>query len=292
MLLQHLRGVSFRNLAQEYEVSPATAYRRAKEALDELPHCADITRKYCSKFHGIILVDGKYLKVKRYDRKIPVLYGIDYNTHDIPTYILSRGENYKTCITYFQSLRLLNYPLKGMVCDDNINIIQACKYVYPQAVIQICHNHYKENIRRTLQTRTDETYRPFMHSIETVLGVKRSILDIHRRARGILKTYQRDQICSSVLIDIQRRQENLFAYHKLKGLPITNNLIECYNSHLQGRLKTIKGFESFCHAKSWLNGYFIQRRTKKFTDCAGKFKKLNGKCSLQLTQKKNPKLFY
>jgi len=291
LLLQHLRGVSFRNLAEEHNISPATAYRKTKQALDKLPHCADITRKYCTKFHGIILVDGKYVKVKRYDRKIPVLYGIDYKTHDIPTYLLSRGENYRTCMTYFQSLRLLNYPLQGMVCDDNINIIQACKQVYPQAVVQICHNHYKENIRRTLQVRTDETYRSFMRSIESILGVKRSILDIHKRARGIFKAYQNDQLCSSVLIDIQRRQEHLFGYQSLKGLPITTNLIECYNSHLQGRLKTIKGFESFTHAKNWLNGYFIQRRTKKLTDCSGKFRNLNGKTSLELTQTKNPKIF-
>ena len=178
-----------------------------------------------------------------------------------------------------------------MVCDDNINIIQACKNIYPSAIVQICHNHYKENIRKVLQVRTDEQYRPFMQAVASILGKKRSLDDLQKRASGILKKYQQDQRCVSVMIDIQRRHEHLFAYQNLKGLPITNNLIECYNSHLQGRLKTIKGFQSFTHAKSWLNGYFIQRRMKKFTDCSGKFKNLNGKSSLQLTQIKNPKIF-
>ena len=224
------------------------------------------------------------MKVKGYGHKIPVVYGIDYNTHDIPTYILSRGENYKTCVAYFKSLRLLNYPLQGMVCDDNINIIQACRYIYPHSVIQICHNHYKENIRKNLQVRTDATYKSFMQSIETILGKKRSSLDLNHRARGIFNSYQFDPRCSSILVDIQRREEVLFAYRNLKGLPVTTNLIECYNSHLQGRLKTIKGFESFKHANYWINAYFLRRRTKKMTDCSGKFKRLNGKTSLSKTQ--------
>lgn len=66
-------------------------------------------------------------------------------------------------------------------------------------------------------------------------------------------------------------------------VPRTNNLIESYNSHLESRLKTLKGFKSFIHADNWLNAYFIHRRSKTFTDCEGKFKRLNGFCSLQKT---------
>jgi hypothetical protein len=98
-----------------------TAYRKCISALEDLPHCADITRKYCSKFSGILLVDGKYIKVKGFDRKIPVIYGIDYLTHDIPTYIFSVSENYQTLKKFFSSLRLLNYPLYSLVSDDNLN---------------------------------------------------------------------------------------------------------------------------------------------------------------------------
>ena len=72
----------------------------------------------------------------------------------------------------------------------------------------------------------------------------------------------------------------------VKHTPRTNNLIESFNSHLQGRLKTIKGFESFNHAELWLNAYFLRRRTKKFTDCEGKFKSLNGKSSIEITSGK------
>jgi transposase-like protein len=259
--------------------------RKVHAVLDNLPHCADVTRKWCDRFCGIILVDGKYVSVKGYQTKVPVIYGIDYLSHDIPTFLLSKAENYPSCLTYFKSLRLLNYPLQALVCDDNRNIYEACKFVYPKAVVQLCHNHYKENIRRTLQTRTNPMYQPFMREVMAVLGVKRAPLDRQKRLVAMVQTYRQDERCLSVLTDIYKRRDVLFGHEQVKGVPLTTNLIESYNSHLQGRLKTIKGFESFAHAKVWLNGYFIKRRIQKFTDCRGKFKDLNGKTSLEKTKK-------
>jgi len=259
-----------------------------------LPHCADVTRRYCSRFCGILLVDGKYASVKGYDRKIPVIYGVDYLTHDIPTYLLTKGENYQSCVTFFKALRLLNYPLQGLVCDDNINIIQACQFVYPRAVIQIYTNHYKENIRRQLQVRTDPTYQSFMGEIESLFKKKRSKDDIAKRANKVMKIYGNNDVCIKIIADIYKRRQELFAHLQMQGIPNTTNLIECLNSHLQGRLKTIKGFQSFQHANLWLNGYFLRRRTKKFTDCTKKFKYLNGKKSIERSQKPEvdiPRLF-
>lgn len=280
-MFQHLRGVSFRSLAEEYAISPATAYRRCVTALEALPHCADVTRKYCAKFCGILVVDGKYIRVKGYERKIPVLYGIDYLTHDIPTYIFSQAENYQTCRSFFTSLRLLKYPLQAVVSDDNVNIYQAAASVYPQSVSQICHNHYKEGIRQNLSVRRDETYVPFMRSVEELFKKRRSKEEFAHVAGKIYYRYKDDPRCVSVLVDIQRRLPQLTAYMYQKHIPRTTNLIESYNSHLEGRLKTIKGFESFTHADRWLNAYFLKRRLQPFTDCTKQFKRLNGTCALE-----------
>ena len=280
-----MSGVSFRTLATSNGIGVATAYRYALKELELLPHCADITRKYCNRFCGILVVDGKYVKVKGYKRKIPVLYGIDYLTHDIPTYILSVAENFQTCLAFFQSLRLLNYPLQAVVCDDNVNIYQAARKVYPSVVIQLCHNHYKQTIRTSLEVSTDSTYIPFMREIKQLFETRRSRDELIIRGRKLLHRYREDERCVSVLIDIQRRFELLTGYTSAKRIPRTTNLIECFNSHLEGRLKTIKGFESFKHADTWLNAYFIKRRLKPFTDCSGRFRKLNGKCSLAETRK-------
>lgn len=262
-----------------------TAYRHVLEALDSLPHCADITRQYCSKFSGILLVDGKFIKIKGYDRKIPVIYGIDYLTHDIPTYTLAPSENPLVLNKFFSSLRLLSYPLQALVSDDNLNIPNACRNLYPNATWQLCLNHFKENVRISLNVRSDPTYKPFMCDLEILFKPKRSEDDFNRVAKNIFNKYKHDPLCVSVLLDIERRKPNLMGYLGFKHTPRTNNLIECFNSHLNGRLKTVKGFEDFKHANLWLNAYFIRRRFKPFTDCTGKFKHLNGKNSLQKSSK-------
>jgi len=282
-LFQHLRGISFRSLAREHDISPATAYRRCLKALQTLPHIADITRLYCTRFCGILLVDGKYIAVKGYERKIPVLYGIDYLTHDIPTYLLSRGENYQTCHSFFTSLRLMKYPLHTVVSDDNANIYEAAENLYPAVSSQLCHNHYKETIRATLHVKTDPTYLLFMREIETLFVKRRSETEFNSVAAKLWHKYKHDSLCMSILVAMQRRTPQLNAYVREKNIPRTTNLIESFNSHLEGRLKTIKGFESFKHADLWLNGYFLKRRLQPFTDCTKQFKKLNGTASLQHT---------
>jgi len=278
----HLSGLSFRNLGETLNVNGSTVYRKVKPLLSELPHCADLSRGNDKHYSGILLLDGKYTNVKGYSDKIPCVYGIDYLTHDIVHFVLSRGENYQTSLSFFQSLRLLGYPLKALVCDDNQNFQLACRRVYPKAVIQICHNHYKENIRRQLFIRSDPTYRPFMFEIETLFGRRRSINEFFSVARKILIHYESDPKCQSVMLDIERRKEVLLAYVLEKHVPRTTNLIECFNSHLEDRLKSLKGFESIHHARLWFNAYFIRRRLKPFTDCTGRFKSLNGQCSFQL----------
>lgn len=286
LTIAHIDGTPFRSLASQHGISVGSAYNYVHTGLSSLPHCADITRELCSRFCGILLVDGKYVAVKHHDRKIPVIYGIDYTTHDIPHYIFSVAENYPTCLSFFKSLRLLNYPLQAVVCDDNRNIYESCKHVYPQAAVQLCWNHFKQNLRLSLGVATNPTYVPFMLELESLFSTKRSLADFDSRARYILTQFYRDPICAQIMLDIEKRKHLLLGYLGVKGVPVTTNLIESFNSHLQGRLETIKGFENTSHADTWLNGYFLRRRTKSFTSCGPKFRRLNGKTSL--SQTKNP----
>lgn len=274
--------MSFRNLGETLGINASTVYRQIKPLFDSLPHCADLSRGNDKHYCGILLVDGKYVHVKGYKDKIPVIYGIDYLTHDIVHFIVSRGENYQTSLSFFQSLRLLGYPLKALICDDNQNFQLACRKTYPKAVIQICHNHYKETIRKLLFVRSEPTYRPFMFEIETLFSRRMSSFEFFTIARKILLKYGSDPKCQGVLLDIEKRKEVLLAYMHEKPIPRTTNLIECFNSHLEARLKSLKGFESIHHAGTWFNAYFIRRRLKPFTDCQGQFQHLNGKCSLEM----------
>jgi len=278
-------GLSFRSIGFKHGVNASTVYRKYLSEAKKKLQCIDITRNYCSRFCGILLVDGKYIKVKGYDRKIPVIYGVDYLTHDIVHFVLGPSENYKLLIKFFKSLRLASYPLQAVVSDDNINIPEACRFVYPNSVYQLCQNHYKHNLRITLNLANDDTYHPFMKDVETLLSRKMGMEEFKTRASRIYDKYKDDDLAKKVMLDIAKRSSELLAYLKLPNIPRTTNLIESLNSHLQGRLKTIKGFQSFDHADIWLNQYFIQRRLKPFTDCTKHFKHLNGNSSLQITLK-------
>lgn len=272
-------------------MSVMTCYRKTLLFLKSLPHCADITRKYCNKFSGILVVDGKYIKVQGYDKKIPVIYGIDYLTHDIPTYRLCPAEDYANLCKYFESLRLLNYPLQVLVSDDNECIRKACFKYYPNAVFQLCQKHYKDNIRTTLRGEiqrdpsTYTFYNTFMNELYSLFRLKRNEDDFNRVAKSIMRRYLPNDLCTRIMIDMDKNKLYLLGYLRHKNTPRTNNIIESYNSHLQGRLKTIKGFKGIKYADYWINAYFIRRRYKKFTDCNGKFKHLNGICSIKKTCK-------
>lgn len=90
----------------------------------------------------------------------------------------------------------------------------------------------------------------------------------------------------NILADVRNRASDLFCFRQVQDCPNSTNLIESYNSHLQGRLKTIKGFQGFVSARRWLNGWLIRRRTKPLTDCQFPFKHLNKHASLEWSIKK------
>jgi hypothetical protein len=81
--------------------------------------------------------------------------------------------------------------------------------------------------------------------------------------------------------------EELFNYQYLPATPLTSNLIETFNGHLEDRLASIKGFESYQHAQLWLNAYILKRRFTKFTDCGRKFHRLNGQRPIDQTRNLN-----
>ena len=111
------------------------------------------------------------------------------------------------------------------------------------------------------------------------------LLEIDQKFKG-----QENERVSFWLGEMLRRKEELLNYQKVPQSPWTTNLIEAYNSHLEGRLKTIKGFQSYHSANLWLNGYVLRRRLKSFTDCEKPFKHLNGRSPLQIVLKTGQKL--
>jgi transposase-like protein len=258
-----------------------------------LPDNTLLTKQLCDpkRFSGILDMDGKYVAVKGFNTKIPFIFGIDYLTHDIPFGDLYPAEDEASFSQFFQTLYDLGYDIKIVIADDRPGIKQALNKVFPYAKLQLCHVHFLENIRRILRVKTEERYRHFFNSLK--LHVFTEGTDEEKIDKGLEHVLRNHAAHSPKLQDIiweiKRRREVLFNYLKVKDCPNNTNLIELYNSHLNGRLKTIKGFQSFKSAKQWLNAYLIRRRTKQLTDCEGKFKYLNKHCSLEFTIKKQAK---
>lgn len=232
-------------------------------------------------------MDGKYIKVRGYERAIPLLWGIDYFTHDIPVFDVAPSENYESWLKYFGYLKSIRYGLQIVICDDNENIKIAAKYMFPNVLIQTCQNHFLENIRKDLGVRTEEKYQPFVFDLKQELfSSKINRPDFAKRAFKLYRKYESDVLAVNYLVRIQKALDELTAATLVKGAPRDTNLVELYNSHLQARLKSIKGFKSFQSAEKWLNAYILRRRFRPFRDCCSKFRYLNGKTSISQSCKK------
>jgi len=281
--------VPFRKLGDENQLSPAQTYARVIVELNQLPKNDWLTQKFCDpkRFCGILIIDGKYVAVKGFNQKIPFIYCIDYLSHDIPYGDLFTVEDEAAFSQFFQKLYDLGYDIRIVVADDRAGIKQALHKVFPYAKLQLCQNHFLENIRQALKVRTVITYQDFFNSLRQRVFLEGT--DEEKIAAGLKYVMEKHAHHSHTLQDILfeiRDRMDLFSYLRFPNCPNNTNLIELYNSHLNGRLKTIKGFQDFQSAKRWLNAYLIRRRTKPLTDCEGKFKHLNKHSSLEFTIKK------
>jgi transposase-like protein len=226
-------------------------------------------------------VDGKYLRVEPHERKILVVYGVDYLTHDLPGYRLCTSENYPSLKHFFASLKLAGYPLIALVCDDNRNIYQACLAVYPKAIIQLCTKHFVSGVYDSLDVRNNPQYGTLISGIAEIFRFRRTLSDVEQLARKLYQVWATDERAHLALLELARKLPYLTGYVNYPNIPLTTNLIEGLNSHLEARLTGIRKFQSFRTADLWLNAYFLRRRLTPFTDCSKKFRRLNGTTSLE-----------
>lgn len=262
-----------------------TAWRICEDELKKLPNNNQFTFNYCNRFSSIFVFDGKYFNVADRDNDYVLLWGIDYFRHDIPIFTLAPSESYPSWARYFSYFRIINHHPQLVVCDDNSNLKMAARSSFPAVRVQTCFNHFKENIRRDLRVRSDNTYRVFMRKIEGVFDQKYNDEALNKKLYSIYRDYHQDPVCLSVLTNIEKYKPELLGYRHIHQAPVTTNLIEGLNSHLEARLVSLRSFQSLKHAKLWLNGYILKKRFSKFTDCHGKFRCLNGKSGVEMTKK-------
>jgi len=201
ILTSYLDGNPLRKLADQAKVSPMTIFRMCERDLKALPSNISVTRTLCIRFCGYLVFDGKYFPVKRYDYGIVLLWGVDFLTHDVPHFELSSSENHTACVQYFMVLKNMNYPLQYLVCDDNGAAKRAARYVYPNVIIQTCLNHYKENIRTDLNTRSNGTYVKFYLEVEALFTKRLEFVNFTREVAVLYANYKEDKNCLRWLED-------------------------------------------------------------------------------------------
>lgn len=275
-----------RKIATQVGLSKSTVHRRVTSALMRVPNSNHITELLCDRFRGCLLVDGKYISVKGHERKIPMIWAVDYFSHDVIYHKLTGGENYLSYDLLFRQIKSWGYKLKYLVCDELDAIYKAAYQHFPESRIQICTNHYKEGLRRRLQARTVSEHQPFMREIDAMFA-QHTKTRFRGHGMRLYPEFGTDRLYKSILDQINLNFPILTNYYDFVGYPATNNLIELYNSHLQARLSSLKGFEGFESAELWLNGYVMNRRLRKFSDSSRRFAYLNGVYPLQLTLKDN-----
>ncbi|MBI3887434.1 transposase, partial [Candidatus Microgenomates bacterium] len=289
ILSDHLDGLSFRKLAVRYQVSPMKIWRICEGELRTLPNNNQFTFKYCNRFSKIFLFDGKYFPIASEKHDWVLLWGIDYLRHDIPVFTIAPSENYHSWGKFFSYFRILDCHPQLLVCDDNINLKMAARSRFPGCRIQTCYNHFKENIRRDLHVRSEEgkQYKDFMLRMERILSSSDKISDetFNHWLFTLYRDYCQDPLCLSILTNTEKYKQELLAYRGIPQAPVTTNMIEGLNGHLEARLQALRSFQTIEYARLWMNGYVLKRRLTKFTDCRGRFSFLRGKTGVMMTKK-------
>jgi hypothetical protein len=261
------------------------AWRICEAELQKLPNNNQFTFNFCNRFSQILVCDGKYFNIASERSDWVLLWGFDYFRHDIPVILVAPSESYASWSKFFTYFRIINNYPQLVVCYDNLNEKLAAREKLLGVKIQACYNHFKENIRRKLSVRSDNTYRDFMNRIEDIMTGKRADADRNKRLFALYQDYRDDPLCVSILTNIQTSLNELLAYRGMPQAPVTSNVIEGMNSHIEARLHSLRSFQSISHAKLWFNGFILKRRFTKYTDCKGKFKHLNGKTGVEMTKK-------
>ena len=272
-------------------MSVGTVAHRIADELASLPKNEDITKAYCTRLGGVLNVDGVYVKIKGLPKAIPFIYGIDFETHDIPAGILALAENEAAFERLFLMLKRIGYPLRLVVADEAPALKGPLLQAFPKAEVQLCQVHLMRNVRTMLHlSLRDATHLPFFRALQKLFALSGEAA--RQSCLQELRAYERVELYGDALRMVTDRWDDLFRHEGMwkQGFrcPKTNNLIEGYNAHFKARVDAIKGFESLSSASRWLNGWMLKRRFTPFHECGKPFKHLNGHASFE--KSRDPRL--
>ena len=203
--VQYIDGTPLRKLADQRRCSPAKVFRQVELEIRKLPDNTYLSLEYSTRWAGILNLDGKYIKVRGNDKKIPFIYGLDFLTHDLPVGILAPSESEQAYLKFFRLLKTISYPLRVVICDDVSAVKSGLFRYYPKARIQLCHNHFFENLRNYLGIRTDETYRSFFYDLQSAFSTKLKPHERKARLAHITYNSRKSDVLLAIMSNIEKR---------------------------------------------------------------------------------------
>lgn len=219
----------------------------ASAAKRHFPNCIIqlCIKHYLAKINRILTISHIRIKINAKQNQLEKLF-VSPDSEYIPT---SRPQSVKQAAKLWNEITELHFRYELLLDFQNaiVSILTAADY---QTAI----------------------YR--IESLENYFWPKRQKMDFPKdHIRTIRKS----------LTDFRENKEYLLNYLKYPHLniPSTTNLVEGFNSQLELRLSSIRGFETETTAKNYLNAWIVKRRFTKFTDCRGQFKKLNRKSPIE-----------
>ena len=99
----------------------------------------------------------------------------------------------------------------------------AARKHFPAVKIQTCYNHFKENIRRELNVRSDPTYRYISVAIDNILSHRQPMWMFNERFQRLYDKYSSNPVAQQVLTNVQKNKTELLAYKWIRKSPYTNN---------------------------------------------------------------------
>lgn len=305
---ESLERASIRILSRRYQKARDTVMRIIHRVTAQLPDSVAIARKFCPLWSGILVFDGKVIRVfdkvalrldhrrlsedeLRWMHKMRWLCGVDYGTGDLPHYDLGDSENKIDLVLYFKTLKAINYRLVALICDGNPLIPEAARFVYgKEIIVQRCTRHFVEDLKRLLPREEERaleraTLEQLIISIQRVIEAE-TLEEAGRRSQTI-ETCTRvcmSPIKQTMLSLFKRTKEELTAHllYPELHLPHTTNDVENLFKQLMLRLRPIGRFTHHLYAKNYLNAWALLRRFTPFTDCRGNRKYRNKKTPLEL----------
>lgn len=301
---ESMERASIRILARRYERSKQKIMHMIHIVTAAAPTSAMIAKRLSPKWSGILVVDGKYVRVfdrlsmhlnhislargerRRCNRKV-WLCGIDSGTGDLPHYALAEEETMIDLVLFFRQLKKIGYPLRILVCDGNQDIIRAARKVYGDALLhQLCTRHFIEGLKRKARDvgfGDDRSVMTCISEIQHIIEAKD--LEEAGKRMSALQRRRFTNSCKRLLVKDFFTHANPLTTHlqyPTENIPHTSNEIENVFTQVRMRLSSIGRFGNWKSAEDYLKTWALSRRCTPFTDCRGARRYRNGKSPLHL----------